>query len=640
MKKIVLSLLSLTLVCQIFAAKKQTVSDPIAMVIGSDTITLSDFDYLYKKNMQQQSAALSLDQYVDMFVNYRLKVLAAKAAGEDKTETYLEDMKKYASELAAPYMRCSQVDDSLVLVNYSHYLVDSEVSHITIPVKTANRSEAQQRRLLDSIRTCAMAGEDFNALAARFSQDRTNSERKGYLGFITGGMLPYEFESAASETPIGEVSAPVRSVLGLHIVKVHSRRPAVGKVKARHILKMTHSLPDGKIALKRRQIDSLLNELNAGADFAQMASAESDDNTKTSGGQLPWIGSGRTFPDFEKALFSLQPGQISQVVTSPAGFHIIKCEERRPVEPLDSMRSDFLHAIQNGPRGQFAINRAIDQYAPTIGAAVNAKTAKVVDAALSGADSADAKLRAKLARKEAFHIGKTKISVAQILEAITDSLTTPDLFREAYNRELLSRYRSMVSDHMMATLPARQPAYRHLLQEYSDGMLLFEISNKRVWDRSATDTEGLQRIFDANPRKYSWDKPHFKGYVVNAKTDSIADAAVEFLAQADFADDQYSTELRKRFGNVVKVEKVITGQGESAVIDHLVFGADAPDLSKARWKSFRTFAGQVLNQPSSALDVKGQVSLDYQQQLESQWLEELRHQYPVQIYHEVIDTLR
>ncbi|MDE6135719.1 MAG: hypothetical protein K2F79_09120, partial [Muribaculaceae bacterium] len=184
--------------------------------------------------------------------------------------------------------------------------------------------------------------------------------------------------------------------------------------------------------------------------------------------------------------------------------------------------------------------------------------------------------------------------------------------------------------------------YRNLINEYRDGILLYEISNSKVWDRAAKDTEGLQAFFKTNADKYKWPAPKFKSYIFFADSDSILAEALAYAENlGDVSPATLSQELRKKFGRNVKAERVIAAKGENLITDYLAFGGDKPSAdAKTKWKAYAAFHGRVIEAPEEAADVRGAAVTDYQAKLEKEWLDQLHKEYKVKINQKVLNKLR
>lgn len=548
----------------VMAAPKK---EPVLMTIDGKDITLAEFEYLYHKSNSQQASVQPVDEYLDMFVNFKLKVADAEAAGLDTTAAFRKEYNDYRRQLAEPYLIDSAAVEGMIRRAYSHLGEEIEASHIMV-----NGFDAEKK--LDSIRTRILNGEiSFEDAAREYSIDPSAARNGGYLGAVTAGSTPYLFEDALYATAPGEISPVIFSGVAFHIIKVKDRRPARGEVKASHILKMTRGLSDDMKEKARCSIDSIYALVTGGADFADLARRESQDpGSAAQGGSLGWFGPHMMVQPFDSISFALPVGAVSEPFATAFGYHIIYKEDSRGVMPYDSIRGAILSRMERDGR----IDMARAQFA--------------------------------------------------------DSLA------KAYGNGMTA---TQAVDTYIDNLPTTHPEYRNLLNEYRDGILLFDISNARVWDKAANDEAGLNAYFEANRDKYAWDKPRYKGYVVYATSDSLLTSAMERIARLgdDVSADSIARDLRGAFGKGVKLERVLTGKGDNAVVDYVAFNGPKP-AAKRVWKAYAPLRGRVIEAPESAADVRGAVTTDYQGVLESTWLDELHKRYRVKVNKKVLKQVK
>ncbi len=449
--------------------------DPILMKINGAPVTRSEFEYSYNKNNSDDVIdKKTVDEYVDLFVNYKLKVVAANDAQLDTLSSFKKEFAMYRDQQVRP----SFVNDE-----------DMEKE-------------------------------------AREVYERTK-ERIGDKGLI---------------------------------------KPA-------HILiYTTQDATDEEIDIAHNRADSIYNVLKDGADFAEMAEKYSEDpGTAKNGGELPWIQPGQTLKEFEDAAYALEIGEMSEPVQSPVGFHIILLKGHKDFEPYDTLRNDIMRFIES---------RGIRE--------------KIVDK--------------KLAAMEEESEGK---------------LTKEDILANKTEE-----------------LAAQDPELRNLIREYHDGLLLYEISNRNVWDKAAKDDAGLEAYFAKNKKKYVWDSPRYKGMVYHVKQNDDVKAVKDCVKKLAF--DKWADKLRTTFNNDsvlrIRVEKGVFKEGDNAFIDKMVF---KKDTTVTAVKDFPIDAvyGKLLKKPDSYEDVRGLVTADYQDALEKQWVAELREKYTVEVDYEVLKTV-
>lgn len=541
--------------------------DPVVMTVGPNKVCLSEFEYLYRKSRPFQPDDRTIEDYARMYADYKLKVLDALSLGLDTTAAFRKEFEDYRRQLSDSLLLDRGMYDSLRMVAYSHYLENVDVGHILLSAETDPFTA-------DSIAAAAWFGHSFSDLARRFSIDPLVVDNGGMLGYISAGQYPYFFEDVVYETPVGGVSKPFVSDLGLHIVKVFGRRDDRGVVKVSHILKSTAGLDAAGVARKIVEIDSLKRLLDGGTDFHTLASANTDDPSgRNNGGALPPFGSGMMVKEFEEAAFALRPGMISDVVASPFGFHIIICEERKPTPGPDELLPEIDRHMKIDGREAKARQRYLDKFRR--------------DRGLN-------------------HLGDSAL----------------------YQAALTALYNE-------------NAAYRNIVNEYRDGMLLYGVSNLRLWDQQPDAENRMASYFDANRDKYGWGDLHYKGYLVMATSDSIATEVAAWINKMILVPDQdfMNREIMKRFGKEAKAERVLAAKGANPIIDYISFGGECPP-AVGRWSAFAGAAGRVIDKPEELDDVRARVVNDFQLMSEDEWLGELRRRYPVRINYKTLRRVK
>ena len=562
------------------------------MTINGKAVSAEEFLYIYEKNNQAGAVdPKTMDEYLDMFINFKLKVAEAEAQGIDTTASFIKELKGYRAQATPKYMQDEAAMDSLVEMSWRHLSKDRRAAHIAIqcPMNADVTTEAEAQAKINeayervTIGKGVMKGkgkkaklvrqkvEAFDKVAREMSTDPQVQETGGELGWITPFRDVYPLEEAVYNTPVGKVSEPFRTQYGFHIVLVEEEIDHK-EVKASHIMKMVpaDSLNEAKKAL----IDSIANIVTP-ENFAEVAQRESDDRGSSArGGSLGWFGKGMMVKQFEEAAFSMENGQISAPVRTQYGWHILYKEDERGIQPLDSMRAQIHRQVLRDER----------------------------------ANEAD----------------KSFIRKARAEYNLPAEMSDADV--KAY-----------VDEH----LEEKYPEFRNLVQEYHDGILLFEVSLKEVWDKAAKDTAGLEAYFKANKKNYTWDKPHYKGYLVQAKNEKVAKAAESIIknAKPDSVDKYVESRLNTDSVKFVKVQYGLWEVGRNKLVDRFGFKQrDAykpnPDYPVVRC------VGKKIKAPQTWDDEKGKVTTDYQDYLEAQWVKALREKYPVVINQEVWEKIK
>ena len=626
----------------ILSASASKNADPVLMTINGKDVRQSEFEYLYHKNNLQQLAPQSIDEYIEMFIVYKLKVADAEAAGLHQTDAFTKEFNGYCAELSRPYLRDSIVEKRLVEEAYARMATSRKVSHIMLPLGSTYDEKEANRMKIDSIRTAIVNGSaDFGEMAVRYSSDRSARVNNGSMGYINVNSYPYPFEKTAWETPVGEISPVIEDApFGFHIIRVEDQRPNPGKVEARHILKLTNGLSEEEGAAKKAQIDSIYNLLANGGDFDAIARAESEDpGSAANGGRLGWFGPGEMVKEFEDAAFGLKDGGISAPFKTAYGYHIVQTLAHRGIGTLAEESERIKAAISRDMRSVMPETERLTQLKAELGVKIDSTGLMQARSRMTG-DSPAEQLRSLQADNSLIAtVGNRTISIGDVINYIPSNVLegANDAFT-VLNSGLENKINETVVEETRKNLAENNSEYRNLTNEYRDGILLFEISNRNVWERSTSDIEGLQKFFSANRAKYTWDKPHYKGYVIFATNDSIAGEAQKYLAANQVENDSLVSVMRANYGRNIKIEKVVTGKGENAIVDNVAFNGERPE-APGRWTAWFGYAGRVIDAPEEANDVRGAVASDYQQQLESEWIKALRKKYKVKLNKKALKAL-
>ena len=566
--------------------------DKVLLTINGEPVMLSEFLYIYEKNNQESSLEKkSMEEYLDLFINFKLKVTEAIAQGVDTTEAFAKELDGYRAQATPKYMQDNEAIDSLVTLSYNRKANIRRAAHIAIqcPMDADSATLAAAEAKIQLARERVTIGvekkvkkgrkwvtvrepEAFADVAREMTEDQAGKENGGELGWIEVFRFVYPFEDAVYTTPVGEVTKVFRSPYGLHIALVEEERP-YEEVHAAHIMKMMPRGGEGTTAMDaKKQVDSLYQVVLAGADFAEVATANSDDKgSATRGGDLGWFGRGMMVQPFENITFDMTPGEISEPFPTRFGWHFVKLYDKRGIQPLDSMRQQLLAQVKRDARYQEA---------------------------------------------EKSFIKKTRAEYNLPAEM------TDDEVRAYADAHLEEKYADL----------------RNLVREYHDGILLFDVSLREVWDKANKDTEGLATFFKANKKNYTWDEPRFKGYMIYAKDEVSAKAAKQIVKTAN--PDSVMSYIDQRINvdsvTYVRIEKGLWTKGKNAAVDKYGFKNKETDYTPAEEFPIVVPVGKVIKAPQEYTDVRGQVTTDYQDHLEKLWVATLREKYPVVVNEDVL----
>lgn len=620
----------------------QITSDTEIMKIAGNSISKGEFEYTYHKNIQQQSEKTPLDEYVTLFENYKRKVAEAEAQGIDTTQQFKTEYEGYRRQLVKPYMVDKTAEETLAKEAYQRLLEEVEASHILFrvsPTATWEEKRKVYQKALD-VRKRALSGEDFAALARQYSEDPSARTNNGYLGYFGAFYMVYPFEKAAYETPVGEVSMPVESQFGYHLIKVTGRRPTRALLLAHIMLKVPQNASEKIQKEREKEAWAIYEKARQGEDFAALAKQYSEDySCSEQGGRLPWLSTGQIIPSFEKAAFALNEiGEITEPVRTEFGWHIIKLLDVKTPDSYEKMHDLIVRRMARDERADAGQKMYIENLKKEKNFAWN----DTVIIRLEKAVADTAALKSLLQMEQPLFSFNGKPYPVSKLVSYIDADNTSAMSISALRTAADEYVNDVLVAYRIDELSRTDADFRYLLQEYHDGMLLFEVSNREVWNKALEDEKGLQKYFRKNKKKYTWDTPRYKGYVITGDNAETVAAVKSFVTDTDLPFDSVMTRINKQYNDSVthvKIEKGLYQKGMNAVVDRLAFGVESADTT-ATALPVEDLCGKVITRPEVYEDVKGLVISDYQNYLEEKWVRKLRKKYPVTLRKDVLATVK
>jgi len=523
----VLSCLSLTVSAQ---------KDPVVMSIDGKPVTQTEFLQIYTKNNPNPSFDKdSLDRYMELFQVFKLKVAEAEALGYDTIPRLKKELEGYKKQLALPYLIDSVQNQTMVTEAYNRTANEVRCSHILIkldPNASPKDTLEAYNRLL-GLKARIEKGEDFASVAKskNGSEDPSVVNNGGDLGYFTAFQMVYPFEEKAYNTPVGQVSAPFRTRFGYHILKVTDKRPARGTIKVAHIMIATGREASTETRQNaEKKINEIYDSLVAGAAWDKMVNAYSEDaNSTKKAGELPTFGSGtsqRMVLEFEDAAFALKEvGQFSKPVKTQYGYHIIKLLEWSPVKSFDVIRRELQAKVNKDERSKVTQDSFVQKLKTQYN--YQDKSAKGLEWFVNNLDSnyyvGKWKATELKSNKTLFVLGGQKFKqkeFAQYVEKNFRSVRKDEA--SVVVKQLYTQWeKAAILAYEESLLPAKYPAFKALVQEYHDGIILYEIMQDQVWNKAVKDTAGLRTFFNENRNKYSWSE-RINATVYECKDEHIA----------------------------------------------------------------------------------------------------------------------
>lgn len=622
-------------------------ADPVLMKINGKPVLKSEFEYIYNKNNSNNSLdKKTLEEYVELFVNFKLKVEEAKAQGIDTTKSFINELAGYRSQLTKPYLTDAKVDEQVLQEAYNRMKEDVEVSHILIriPQSAAPLDTLAAWKKINAIAK-RLEKEDFAKVAKATSEDESAEQNGGYIGWISSFRTVYPFETMAYNTKVGTISKPVRTAFGYHIIKVQGRRNTLGEVLVSHIMRFTSQGDEAKNKAAKVTIDSIYTALKAGADFGKLASDLSEDRgSATKNGELPWFGTGRMVPEFETAAFALKnKGDISAPIQSAYGWHIIKLIDKKGIESFENMRADLEQKVKRDERANFGQKSFVAKLSKDYNFTVNTPNLDEFSKLLNNKSISDSVYLVETSKlnKPLFNIANKQYSQSDFAGYLKNNDQSGNVVADV----IKDKFDTFVEKELLAyedsQLEKKHDDFRFLINEYHDGILLFEVSNNEVWDKASKDTEGLSKYFNSHKSDYKWEKPHYKGRIIYCKDKETLKTAKSLIK--NLHNDSIDKFLRNRLNDsiqYVKIEKGVFVQGENKAVDKYGFKVKKADYTPTEEYPYIFAVGKNLKySPEDYSDVRGLVTADYQEYLEKEWIAALRKKYPVEIDQNVLKTV-
>jgi len=638
MKKIGLSIL-----CGAFALATMAQN---VLTIENEKISLEEFKAVfYKNNNNTELTKEYLDEYMQLFVNFKLKVRNADELGLDTVSAFITELSGYQKQLAKPYLKNKEFDESMLIEAYNRMKQDVKASHILIQVdeKASVKEEKMAYDKILAIRSDIIADKiSFSDAAKKNSDDKSAINNGGNLSYFTAFMMVYDFESAAYSTEIGEISMPIKTKYGYHIIKVTDKREAVGGVKVAHIMfKSGQGADEKRLNEAKDNINKVAELLNNGEEFSDVAERFSEDrSTAVKGGGLPAFGVGKMVPEFETTAFSLKEiGAVSAPFRTEYGWHIITLLERNGISSFDEVKSDLKRKIERDSRGELSKQALFTKLHKDYKVVNNPNTYTAFRKGTANSVTLGNFTTLKENKSTLLTIDSQAISVNQFAEYI--------LLNQAAGSDIDAMYISFVNEQLLAyeesQLEIKYPEYKALLKEYREGILLFDLTNSKVWTKAVEDTVGLQNYYNENRSNYMWeDRTNATIYsCIDLATAKYVKRAIYKKHRGSITDAEILTAANADAPLSLQINTKKFVKGENVYIDAVDWKIGIAGDIKTNDGSFIIIdINEVLSSGVKKLnETRGKVISDYQNTLEKEWLAVLYQTYSVSIDKKVLYSL-
>jgi len=677
--------------------------DPIVMTINKRPVKKSEFEAVYKKNNVKEvpSSSKSVKEYVDLFSLFKSKVFEAESLGLDTLNSFKTELLGYRRQLAAPYLTDKNTTENLLLETYDRMKYEVRASHILVrleetalpkdtleawtrinlirnavigkfptPVEVLNYDKLLKNsteiskflkgkdssvykvkvNAIKKLSEYAKSSSDlFQSIAPKTSDDPSALDNKGDLNYFTALDMVYPFESAAYNTKVGEISPIVRTRFGYHILKISDKRESRGEIFVAHIMcRVLKEANDQEKVNAKTKIDEIYAKIKAGQNFEDLARQFSDDKQSNErGGQLQPFKGGRLPKDFEDAAFNIKSdNEISEPILSQYGWHIIKRIELKTLPPFSEIKNDIKSKINRDSRSQMGRVALIEKVKKENNFKENIKNKdefnKIMDSTYLKA-TWKAERAAKFGNKEIFNLGGksyTQNDFAKFLEAQMTFRSPTDVI------EIMKGiYKTWVEENVIsfedALLEKKYVEFANLYREYRDGILLFDLTDQKVWSKAVKDTLGLKSFYETNKNKYLWEE---RAEVTTYKC--LNEKVAKDLRKL-FKDGKSEKEIVQIL-NIssqlnVSSENVTYLKGENTNVDaNWIKGIAPKNYSDAKEKKVLVLIiNNILTKsPKTLAECRGSATSDFQNFLDTEWLNYLKDKYKVELNQEVLSTIK
>ena len=635
-----------------FSANAQTKPKDVLFTINDKPYYTDEFSRVYKKNLDlvKDESQKDLNLYLDLFVGYKLKVNKAYKLGLQDGQAYQNELKSYRTQLAKNYFNDTKITEELIQEGYNRLQKEVKASHILI-LADENASPADTLiayNKIKDIRNRIAKGEKFEDLAEQLSEDPSAKENKGDLGYFTAFRMVYPFENAAFTTSKGDVSKIIRTRFGYHILKVNEIRPNRGEVTVAHIMILNPKQDDEDQKRAENTINDIYKKINQGEKFEELAKQFSEDKSSAvKGGVLNKFSSGQlSSEEFESVAFSMSsPNDISKPFKSQFGWHIVKLIEKHPVKTLDDMKFELENKIGKDERSKKIVESLNEKLRKKYKFKKETKQVAAV-AKLVSNDVYEGKWQIPSAsfdeKAPVLTIENKKINTKTFLEFIEKqqkaiapikpvSKLVDALFEKFTDEQLNAYYDDNLENEF--------PEFSYVMEEYRDGLLLFELMEKEIWNRSKTDSLGLEKFYNKNKNTHMWKK-RIEATVFSSTKKEMIEKALALLKKGATPQEIKDKLNTKEVVNIM-INPNTFEEGNETLPKGTKFEMGVSSIIKEGEYYFATKVGKVLPESVKTLEeCKGKLTNEYQQYLEQHWVDDLKTEFTVKVNQNVFEKVK
>jgi peptidyl-prolyl cis-trans isomerase SurA len=628
----------------------QDLNAKILMTVEGSKIQAGEFIRMYKKSIEP-GKTLDIDGYLQQFIIFKLKVADALNEGSDTTKAFRNELSGYRTQLAQNYLTDSQTRDKLLQKAYQRSLTEVNAWHILVALAPEASPEDTLKawQKASDIRERIIKGEPFESVARGTSDDKSVKINGGNLGYFSVFQMIMPFEDAAYSLKKGAISLPVRTPFGYHIIKVTDKRPARGRIKVAHIMK---AVPPGTDEKQSRQTEEEINNiykmLEGGASFSELAKKYSDHKESAAkGGELDWFGTGEVISDFSEAAFSIaDTGKYTKPVHTLYGWHIIKLLDKKVPGTFDESKSFLESKINQSYLNSISKKTFIEKLKKEYNFQINQNAfnwfvGNTDTLVIQGLKKYDRTTMPEINLYSFANQAITTKEFANYIEKRGSMVNTKDS-----SEFIIRSIETRASDHLIiyenSILEKKYPEFRYLMNEFHDGMLLFDISGKKVWNKVSNDSLGLRQYYEEH--KNNWlSRRGIEAKIYALKSPGgeqlLASAFKKYSKKSDL-DNRLLKKFNKKNDSLLIIIEGKWFKGDDPEIDKIEWIPGSHAFNRAGYPSIILINKVMEPLPLKFDDVKGEAMTGYQEYMESEWIKQLNKKYSVKIDNLVFEEVK
>lgn len=623
--------------------------DPVLFTVEGNPVYLSEFDYIYSKNTGKNTdySEKSLEEYLDLYVKFKLKVQRAKELQLDTIPALMKELDGYRQQLAKSYLTDKEVTNRLVDEVYQRSQNDVKVSHILISLsENASKDKTQiAQRKIEAIAKEIKEGLSFDDAVQKYSQDKISKKNGGALPYLTS-MFPsgfYELENTAYSLKTGEISEPIRTKLGFHLVRLDESRKARGEMEVAHILVRKEKIRQKKSDAKPR-IDAIYERLQAGEDFEGVATEISEDRSSAKkGGYLGFFGMNKYENSFEEAAFALtENNTYTMPIETSVGWHIIKRISVKAPPTYEDSKKRLKALVLKDPRHKLAKETLIERIKEESNFTENLKALDNFASTLDISFFSYKWKPSKIEDEPLFTLGDETVGLKEFVNFAKENTRSRLRMDELPIDEAVAKLYGDFTEAKSIEYEERQlvnkyPEFRSIMREYEEGILLFEVTKMNVWDKASQDSVGLQAFYENNASRYNWkERANTQTYTLMTTDEALVK---KFMKKAKKKSPEW---LKNKFGDIFTVQEDVYERGSKDIsgIKFKKRSVSVPIVDKRKsTTTFKKIVSIIPQAPKTLKEARGYIEADYQDELEKKWISTLRQKYEVDINKDVLKSL-